>query len=220
MSDDDQSLSDESYTEPTPEHSVFGTPPADDLGVKTAVERVLDLDHFMSSARLVERVARLNGRGDLEAEYADLSDELAQLVDVNGNVVADEDSEAALGDQSRAEEISQRMGDLQRRMREESSIVRFRAMPEDEWETFQKVNRNAAGNPKDDIDYSNRMIAKCAVAPTMTLEQVKALRGKINRSQYQALSSAAMSANVTGGLDVPKSPSFWRSPKPTGSSQS
>jgi hypothetical protein len=195
--------------------SVFGiTDPAQHSDVKTAVDQVLDLDRLMSSARFVQRVVRLSLRGDLEAEYADLQDELSQLVDANGDPIADGEDETSLGEQTRASEIATTMADLRRQMRAEAYTVRFQAMSDEEWEGFEKAHRDKSGAAKDKVDYACRLLVQCAIEPEMTMGQVQLLRSKLSRSQFDALVGAAYSACTTGGLDVPKLPSFWRNPSP------
>lgn len=180
--------------------------------VEERIDRVLDLDAVMSSARLVERVVRICLRPDIEAEYYDLQDELAELVDVNGKPLNDSDTESALSEQNRAVEISERMRELRQAMRAESYTVRFRGMPESEWAGFEKNNRDKNGAQKD--DYVNKLIVETAIAPTLTIDQVRALRDKLGTPQIGAMADAAYDACTQGGLDVPKLPSFLPSQKP------
>lgn len=179
------------------------------------LEAILTLDEVMSSARLVERTARICLRGDLEAEYHETLSELSSLVDKDGNVLADGDQ--ALSDASRVEELSERARDLRAEMQAATRRVRFRAMPDDDWRTFDKAHRNADGSLKNQETYNNELIARCAVAPTMTVDDVVKMRAKLGPTQIVTLANAAFYACTTGGLDVPKSPSFLPAQKPTGS---
>jgi hypothetical protein len=204
-------------TEQTPEQtddtgqgsSIFEKPAKT---LEDRIERILDLDAVMSSARRVERVVRICLRPDLEAEYYDLQDEIADLVDVDGKPLNDSDTETAIGEQSRIVEISERMRALRAEMRDASSTVRFRGMSESEWAGFEKNNRTKDGAQKD--DYINRLIVETAIAPTMTIDQFRALRDKLGTAQITAMVNAAYDACTQGGLDVPKLPSFLPSPKP------
>lgn len=180
--------------------------------VAERIERVLDLDAVMSSARRPERVVHICLRADIEAEYHDLSDELSDLVDVNGKPFADGETETAIGEQNRAVEISERVRELRAQMRAESYTVRFRGMSESEWAGFEKNNRDKSGEQKD--DYVNRLLVETAVAPTMTIDQVRALRDQLGTAQVAAMVNAAYDACTQGGLDVPKLPSFLPSQKP------
>lgn len=205
--------------QPDPDHSLDMSRP-DHAAIKASVEKILDLEYVMSHARLVERVARISLRGDLEAAYHDLAEQLADLVDVDGKPLAEGNSESSLAEQSRAVEIAEQMADMQRQMRAEEFVVKFRALPEEVFEAFEDTHRDKNGVAKDKIDYANRLIVETAYAPQMTIDQVRQLRSKFTRSQFERLFSAAYSACTTGGLDVPKLPSFWRSPEPAESSLS
>lgn len=180
-----------------------------------AVETILSLDEVLSSARLVERKAKICLRADLEAEYQDLMSELATLVDDEGNVVADDET---LADQkvARAQEL-QRLLEENRKVRAQHvRVVRFRAMPSDEWEAFEKAHRQGgdSSNPvKNPAEYERKIIARCAIEPTLTEEQVKDLKGKLGPAQMDHLFSKAYEACRTGGLDVPKSLPFSLAPR-------
>jgi len=194
----DTSLADE-----TPDGSVVKLP---DLAA-AAVETILTLDEVLSSARLVETKAKICLRADLEAEYADYLAELASLVDEDGNVVADDDT---LADQKveRAQELQRLMEENRRVRAEHVRVVRFRAMPSDEWDAFERTNRQGGdgrGAAKNPAEYERKIIARCAIEPTFTEEQVKQLKAKLAPSQMDHLFTKAYEACKTGGLDVPKS---------------
>lgn len=175
-------------------------------------ERVLDLEALMSSARRVERVVRLCLRPDLEAEYAALGDELGNFVDASGKLLKREDGdEKSLSDRNRAVEIDERMGELRRQMLAESYTVRFRGMSETEFTAFEDVHLGEG--EKRTTEYWNKLLVQTAIAPKMTIDQVRALRDQLTFSQVNALITAAFEACTEGGLDVPKSPSYLRSPR-------
>lgn len=204
--------------QPNPDVALTGP---DHEAAKAAVDQILDLAYVMDHARLVERVARVSLRGDLEAVYHDLAVKLGDLVDVDGKPMAEGQNETALAERSAAVEIAEQMADLQRQMRAEEFVVKFRALPEEQFEAFEDAHRDRkTGAAKDKVDYANRLIVETAYAPQMTIDQVRQLRTKLTRSQFEALFQAAWSACTTGGLDVPKLPSFWRSPELTESSLS
>lgn len=182
------------------------------------LETILTLDEIMSSARLVERTARICLRGDLEAEYNETLEELAGLVDADGNVISDGDQ--ALGDANRADQLAERARELRTEMKAATRRVRFRAMPDDEWRAWDKAQRGSDGKIKDQDAYNNEIIARCAIEPTMTVDDVKRLRSKLGPTQLVALANAAFFACTTGGLDVPKSPSYLPAQKPTESGKS
>lgn len=182
---------------------------------EAAVETILSLDEVLSSARLVERKAKICLRADLEAEYQDLMSELASLVDEEGNVVADDE---ALADQKvgRAQEL-QRLLEENRKIRAEHvRVVKFQAMPSDEWEAFEKANRqggDVSAPVKNAAEYERKLIARCSIAPKLTEEQVTDLKGKLGPAQMDHLFKKAYEACTTGGLDVPKSLPFSLAPR-------
>lgn len=208
---DDHTLGD---TSASPAPTVFGTPTPE----PKPADQPLTMDELLNEVRLVERVARICLRGDLYAEHALAAQELATLVDVDGNIVTEGD--AALADQSRAEELLTTISDLETQMRAASRTVRFRAMPEDEWKVFEKANKDDAGKPKDIDDWNVKLIARCAIEPTFTEAQVKQARSKLGAPQFATLGNEAYWACTTGGLDIPKSPTFSRSLQQLGSGRS
>lgn len=211
MSNTDTTLED-STTEDTT--SVF-TPPSTAEHTPgladTAVAAILDLDELLSSARLVERTATICMRGDLEGELDQVLTELGDLVDEHG-VPLDQDNDASLGDASRAAELQQRAAEITAQMRKAERQMVFRAMDSDAWAEFEKAHRKADGSVKDSRAYVTAILSICAVQPTLTLEQVAQLRGKVTSNQLDNMFRAAYGANTTGGLDVPKLPSYSHAP--------
>ena len=206
---DDQTLSDTSPDKPAAALSGLAD---------AAMETILSLDEIMSSARLVERTVRICIRGDLEAEYEQTVNELGTLVDANGEVLTKGDQ--ALSDGSRAQELAGRVQDLEAQMKAASRTVRFRAMPDDDWRAFLKTHEDAAGKVKDYDAFNEQIIARCAISPTLTVEGVRAMRKKLTPTQMTALANGAYWACTTGGVDVPKSPSFSPAPRPSSQSGS
>lgn len=199
---EDQTLAGGSDETPSPAQPV-------NLGSLTtnAVETVLDLDEVMSQARLVEKKGSICYRGDLQAEYDELQEELASLVDEHGRPLSDDD-ETVLSDVSRAEEINGRLMELHGELKAATRYVLFRALPDDEWQSWDRAQRDAKGDFKD-VDASNTdLIARCAVEPKMTVAQVEGLRKKLGAPSIAALANAAFRACTTGGVDVPKLPRF------------
>lgn len=179
------------------------------------VDTILTLDEVMNSARLVERTARICLRGDLVAELNEHLQRLAQLVDADGNVLADGDD--ALAAKSEAAERMGKIARVRREMTGAMRAVRFRAMPDDEWRVFERTHRDGDGKIKDNEDYHNKLIARCAIAPTLSEADVKTMRSRLGHTQMVTLGNEAYLACTTGGLDIPKSPNFSRGQKRTGS---
>lgn len=189
------------------------TTPAHPRLSDAAVETILTLDEIMSSARLVERTARICLRGDLDARYNELLEEISRYVDATGQLVSDGDQALADGAlvNERYEELKAVRAERDAAMR----AVKFRAMPDDEWTTFEKTHRDdKTGQWKDNVDFQNKLIARCAFAPTFTEAEVKGMRSKLTPTQMLTLSNAAFLACTTGGLDIPKLPDFSHALKP------
>lgn len=211
-------MTEQTLSDPTPDAnpsptSVFGTPGVSELPSYDA----LTIEELMNQTRLVERVSHICLRGDLFAEYALAVEELSGLVDSEGLLLSDGDQ--ALSDASRAAELGARIQDLRTEMAKATRTVRFRGMPDDEWRLFEKEHRGPDGKLLDAQDYNDRLIARCAIEPKMTLDQVKAARSKLGPVQVTKLANDAYYACTTGGLDVPKSPAFLAPHLPQASSQ-
>lgn len=171
-----------------------------------SLDTVLDLDEILDSAARVEKVARFCLAGNLQAEHDELIEELSTLVDEDGNVVSEGDR--ALSDGTRAGALQGRLAEVQQEMRAKSRTVRFRALASDDWETFQKARQKPDGSWKDPDAANRDLVAACAVAPTMTIEQVNRLASQLGNSQMVQLYNAALLCNLTGGVDIPKLSSF------------
>lgn len=179
----------------------------------SAVAAILDLDELLSSARLVERTATICLRGDLEGELDQVLTELGDLVDEHGVPLAEGD-DASLGDAGRAAELQQRANDLSAQMRKAEKHIVFRAMNSDAWDEFEKAHRKPDGSAKNAQNYVVALISACAVKPPLTPEQVQAMRKALTSNQMNNLFVAAHGANTTGGLDVPKLPSYSHVQRP------
>lgn len=181
--------------------------PAEKLPVlQMSVEEVLEC------VRRPERTATLYLRGDLLAERDELRPQLALLVDARGEVI--EDGEGALGEESnaaRAQRLATRLREVETQLAKSAWHVRFRGMPSDEWAAFTKAHLpKTKGSEKPDVDdFNNLLIAETAIAPTITVDQMKKLRKKFGAKQVTELANKAWEACNDGGVDAPKSPSSW-----------
>lgn len=181
------------------------------------IDNFLTLDQIMSSARRSRRTAQICLRADLEAEYLELHEQLGQLVTVDGELLAED---ASMTDAEEVSTLRDQIAALHAEMTANTRPMLFEAMDDDTWQAFEKKHRGVDGKIKDTVAWQNELIAACAINPTMTVEQVVATRGKLGPTQITAMANAAYSACSSGGVDVPKLPSFWHSPKPQESSQS
>lgn len=198
----DTTLGDETERTELPE--AFKAPAVPDV-----VQNILDLDEVLNSARLVERTAVICLRADLEADFDQMVEELASLVDENGTVIGDPEGALYDGRAARAQELRDRLDENVAERRAASREVRFRSLPTDEWEAFEKTHRGGAGNQvKDPAKYSNELISRCAIAPVLTVAEVQQLRKTLGPPQFNTLFNTAHDACTSGGLDVPKLPPF------------
>lgn len=191
------------------DHEGHGDDELHDPGAHQPVQ-MLTVEDVLSAARLVERTASICIRADLTAEHDLVLGELGTLVTASGEVIGG-DEEGAVSDQSnasRAQELAERLHQLKREMRDSMWHVRFRAMASDEWTTFKKLWWPKGKDP-DMTEFRTKIIAKCAIEPPITEDQVKQLRQKFTASQFINLSDTAFEACTAGGLEVPKSPNSW-----------
>lgn len=200
----------------TSDQSLSGTPDDSDALAGTVFEKPVDpatvkpfdFDELLSEGRLVERHAVICLRGDLEAEWVTLIDELSGLVNDDGDPV-NTDAEASLGDTQRVEEINARLAVLHKERLAASRRITFRAMPAEEFETWDKSHRGSNDEIKNQKAYFEQLISKCAITPTLTVEQVRQMRStNLTKNQMVTLANTAYWANTTGGIDVPKLPGF------------
>lgn len=172
------------------------------------VETILDLDEVLTSAKLVERTATICLRADLEAEYESVMTELGNMIDANGRVFGSPEEPLYSGRATRAQVLNERANELLAEMQGARRVIRFRGMDEDSFATFEKASRYDNGSFKNQKQYVNQLIARCAISPTLDEADVAKMRKKLSSSQMQELFSKAYEACTVGGLDVPKSLPF------------
>lgn len=202
----DHSLADTTPQDQTPAAPGLSDAAVAPLGRQMSVEEILDI------ARTPEARASVCLRGDLEAEYDEILEELLTLVDPDGNLIVD--PEASVADESkagRAQELSDRLDKVRSQMQAAMWRPLFRGMPTDDFEVFQTRHLPKAAKAGDQVDlndYYNRLIAATAVDPEMSVDDVIALRGKLGVRAVAGLVRAAESVCTGGGVDVPKSPTW------------
>lgn len=204
-------------TDQTPETNNSDQPDLPPAFTSKQVENFLTLDQIMTSARRVRRVARICLAADLEADWVATLEELGTLVTADGELV---NEDASMDEAAVVAELRAKAADLRARMAGQTFSVMFEAMNDDDWDVFEKTHRNNAGKVKDLREWQVAIISACAVNPTMTPDQVKELRTKLGPTQITEMSNQAYAACATGGVDVPKFPSYWHSPRPEESSLS
>lgn len=187
---------------------------ADLADLDAAEDRPLDFDELLAEGQLVERVSSIYTNGRLYGLYEECVRELSTLVDEDGNVI--DDGEESLGEGARAQELADKAHRLKAQLERSRRTVRFRAMDADEWPVFDRQHR-PGGKFKTQAaadEFNRQIIARCAIEPELTVEQVDQLRKKLTPSQYTKLANDAFWACVTGGVDLPKSPAFSPNQRP------
>jgi hypothetical protein len=169
--------------------------------------KAFTVDEVLATARRIERTASICLRGDLQAEWDHLLDELSGLVTASGELI-EQDSDDSLGEVSgsaRVQQITERLTALRREMAEAMWRVRFRGMASEDWAPWVKKNK-PKGDNANMSGFFNLLIAETAIEPTLTVEQVQQLRGVLTDTSIGKLTTTAWEACTTGGLDVPKLP--------------
>lgn len=164
------------------------------------------VEEVLGMAERVERTAPICLAANLQGEWDRLLDELKTLITPSGEIL--DSAESAMGEEtaeSRALAIQDRLNELRREMQKKMWYVTFRAMISDDFATFTKryMPKDARA---DRTDFLNRLICETAVSPTISMEQIKALRQKLGPQAIAALAKTAQAACIEGGLDVPKLP--------------
>lgn len=193
-----------------------GLPSAFTASENTAISNILTLEAVMSSARRVRRTAVICLAPDIENAYEEAVERLGDLVDAQGRLL-DEESLAGADD---ANTQRDKVAALYEQMRQHTYKVVFDGLVDEEWEVFEKTNRTSQGVIRDVTTYHNRLIAACAVEPKLTESEVAAMRKRLSAKQMQKLGNTAYEACTTGGVDVPKLPTYWHAPRPQESSLS
>jgi len=187
----DESLADDATATPTAVES-------------SIVNTILDLDEFLSGdVRRARKSARICVRPELEARLDELDIELDSLTDSNGNPLDSDDDALAEGGRTALVVAQERRG-VQQQYAAAMRRIEVEAMPEDEWRAWYAANEK--GLEAQDPEVFNELIVRCAVAPTISAEQIKRLRAQAGHPQINELANAAWAVNTKSGVDVPKSP--------------
>lgn len=190
----------------------FGNPNGAPLLPPPTPVKYLSLDEVLSSAKRKVTYAHICLRADLEGQYEELMLEIAGMVDTQGKPLQSAQQDAGLNEVDAAAVVQGKYDaslELRRHMNAATRTVEFEGMAEDEWTPWDKQHRPKGQDP-DLRDYHDQLIAKVAVNPTLTVEGVKQLRSKLGAKSINELENQAYLANVTGGVDLPKSPAFLR----------
>lgn len=160
-----------------------------------------DLEAWISSARMPERSVTVYGRGDLLADHQAAEETLRARKAADDRLVGD-GGRQGLADQVR---------ELEAQIRASQRTFRVRGLTAAEQKAAQDAAKAEQG---DDADITAHWLAASTISPVMTLEQVRAVRGKIGEGQYVDWFNASIKA-TNERVTVPFSPaaSAYLSPK-------
>lgn len=186
---------------------------ADDIEYAGQSTPELSVEDVLAQARTVERTATICIRGDLLDRRDRIINELAGLIDPQGNVL-DPESEASIGEVTVAAHVEQlrlELRDADQDIAKFHWSVRFRGLDSDAWIAFHKAHFPKGDKP-DVTDFNTKLIAETAIAPVLTEDQVVQLRKKLGSRQIRELADKAWESCNQGGVDVPKSRSVLLKP--------
>lgn len=162
-----------------------------------------NFDDLLSAARLPEKSVPICLRGDLQVEFEQLEQELADAQEAD----ARNDSLAGGG---QARKVAERMEALSAEMREHTHPFVLRALSSREWRELVDEHPPRKNDDADALlgansaTFPHAMLAACCIDPVMTVEQVAQLTEKITDGQALTLFGCGMELN-RGSVDVPKS---------------
>jgi hypothetical protein len=178
---------------------------------ESIVDSILKLDEFLSGdVRRARKSAIFYTRPDLEARLDDLDEEFASLTDAQGRPrpVIDQPLDGG-GDGGRsAQAVMLEREEVAAEYAASRVRVEMEQLDEDDWTAHmarhkKTLDEDAPGPYKP--EFYEETIALSAVAPRMTVEQVRALRKRVGRPVYDTLFNTAWAVNTRSGVSVPKS---------------
>jgi hypothetical protein len=159
----------------------------------------IDIAKLLADARLPERTVDLCLRGDLQADFEDLTKQLAK---------AKEASRTSLADGGEAAEITERIEALREQMRGATVTVRLRAMPRRDWAKMEaehpprEGDRNDKARGVNNSTFNEAAVRACLVEPELGPGQFEALFDVVTDFQWWEVVNAVWQAN-RGAVDVP-----------------
>lgn len=163
---------------------------------------ISDLDDLLQKARLPETTVPVCVRGDLQAEWDRLNEELVRLRATSGRKMAGGPRES---------ELSDRIRQIESDMSESVVKVTLRALPQPEWRKIKRDHPPRKDDPEDQRAGMNveafldDLVSRCIVSPEMSLEQAERLLGVLSPGQYEKLTSSAWLVN-SRDVEIPFSP--------------
>lgn len=200
--EEDQPAAEESQLAQQPDAGIYQ---ARNPEVDPAQVPVLSVEAFLAGAKSVRKTAFLIMDGTLEDELEILIRQFDDSTDAEGNPIG-EDGEVSLADKPAHEDLVAKINAKHAEILASAVKVVFEAMPGDDYEVLHARYRMSNGNiPLDKLPrFANELIAKSAVEPAMTIDQVVALRHKTSKGQFRVLEDAAHEANNRQSNIVPK----------------
>lgn len=152
------------------------------------------IKEILAQARLPETTVDLCLRGDLMAQWRQLQSQL-ETADTTA---------PCLGQRAPARVIAEQMEDLRQQMASSTITVRLRALPAREWSAFAATRPQPSSDDDDPDQWREQwfawvaaLVARCAIDPEMTAEQVGQLCDGLSGVQWDELSNAAWALNET-----------------------
>ena len=161
-----------------------------------------ELDALLGKARLPETTVTVCVRGDLQAEWDRLNEELIRIRATSGRKMAGGADESGL---------SARIREIEAEMKSSVIEVTLRALPQPEWRKAKKDYPPRRGVEEDKAAGMNvegfleGLVHRCIVSPEMPEDKVSQLLGVLSPGQYDKLTESAWMVNRRD-VDIPFSP--------------
>lgn len=161
-----------------------------------------ELDALLNKARLPETTVSVCVRGDLQAEWDRLNEELIRIRAASGRKMAGNSDES---------ELSARVREVEAEMQSSVIEITLRALPQPDWRRLVKNHPPRKGVEEDKAAglnveaFLDDLVCRCVVAPEMPADRITQLLGVLSPGQYDKLTGAAWSINRRD-VDVPFSP--------------
>ncbi|MFI6296861.1 hypothetical protein ACIBEJ_35090 [Nonomuraea sp. NPDC050790] len=163
--------------------------------------KAADIADIIGNVKRPEKTVPICLAGDLQAEFEDLERDLA--------IARDQPEEGTLagGANPLATQIAQQIVELRERMREHTTVFRFRGLQRKKFKDLVAAHPPSdedkdAGNDVDWETFGVALVSACAVEPQMSVEQAGELADELTQAQWDSLFAASYSVNKRD-VDVP-----------------
>lgn len=164
---------------------------------------IQELDALMASAQRPESTVQLCLRGDLQAQWEALNDELAALRGSESRTLSGSPAET---------EAARRVAEVEDQMKSATIEMRLRAIARRDFQALTAKHGPRKDNQTDRVlgvnqsTFFDALIGACLVEPTIDQDRLTKLLDSITDAQFQKLADAAWMLNRRDA-DVPFSPS-------------